>query len=109
MNVAAEPAEKVSWTLEKLVDELFLNLARKVKYHNQANDLMYRIPVSKPGPKFVINQSDLDPRVIKELQGCTDRGFQYALRQAVGRVFENIDFEYYQLSVARFLKVRIEP
>jgi hypothetical protein len=34
---------------------------------------------------------------------------QYVVAQAVGRIFENLDFEYYHLSIAKNLRVRFEP
>jgi hypothetical protein len=115
------------WTEEYLIDLLFLRLAsikesvcndkaqtlQVRKYYKQANDLMKWIPVSKPPPEFVINISDLTPRLIEELtQNITSKKknrISYVLTQAVGRLFENLDFDTCHLSIFRNLRVKFEP
>lgn len=122
------------WSIECTIDQLQLDLCRneeeimsitendgwgqrKVKtlivrkYYRQAKELMKWIPLTKPVPEFVINASDLSPEVIVELETRIDYPsiLNTILKQAVGRIFENIDFTYYHLSIARNLKVRIEP
>ena len=68
------------------------------------------IPIAKPAPKFIVNMSDLIPtRIIAELKALDKDGSQYVLKQAVGRVFENIDFRQYHLSIARNLEVVLKP
>jgi hypothetical protein len=111
------------WTTERILDELFLCLAGKReiisdkredgtviyyyrKYYHQALKLFKWIPIAKPSPKFVINVSDLTPKIIQELQHSTR--IRYVVTQAVGRIFENIDFRYHNLSIARNLCVRFE-
>jgi hypothetical protein len=115
-----------TWTTEYSVDQLFLDLVRVKegvsvdnggiilvrKYYRQARQLLYWIPVARlPSNEFVICVGDLSPRIIKEIESiiCTPTILRYVLTQAVGRIFENLDFEYYHLSVARNLRVRIEP
>lgn len=96
------------WTEERLIDELFLRLATipDRKYYNQALTLRKWIPISKPAPEFVVNMSDLTPRLIAELQALDD---SYTIvKLAVGRIFENIDSEQYHLSIASKLRVRID-
>ena len=69
------------WTIAHLTDELFLQLAKtKViinyngkqvstyKYYNQALRMWKWIPISKPKAKFIINISDLTPRIYCELK-----------------------------------------
>jgi hypothetical protein len=114
------------WTTEYSVDQLFLNLVKVKelissdngktilvhKYYRQARQLMYWIPVVRlPSNEFVICVSDLLPSIIKDIESIitTPTTLRYVLTQAVGRIFENLDFEYYHLSVARNLRVRIEP
>jgi hypothetical protein len=124
----------VVWSIECTVDELQRDLCRTTeeitisrnfyvngqmsvkklivrKYYRQARELMKWIPIAKPSPEFVINASDLSPKVIEELEvRISDPStFRYILKQAAGRVFENLDFDYYHLNVARNLRVRIEP
>jgi ABC-type uncharacterized transport system substrate-binding protein len=53
-----------------------------------------------------VNLSDLSSRVIAELK--TIENPEDILKQAVGRVFENIDEEQYHRSIASQLKVRLE-
>ena len=118
--------ETEKWTIERIVDELFLNLAHKTeiitieengrsipvkKYYRQAKDLMKWIPIAKPSPEFVINICHLTPKVRKEIESISSYrdDLQYVLTQAVGRIFENLDFGYYHLSIARNLRVRFEP
>jgi invasion protein IalB len=114
------------WTIECLIDQLFLNLCsikqtiindngRAVtirKYYALARNLMRWIPIARlPSNEFVINISDIRPAVRKEIESVANKHktLRYILTQAVGRIFENLDFEYYHLSVARNLRVRFEP
>jgi hypothetical protein len=123
-NSEGRNEQKEYWTTECLVDQLFLNLcsSRQTiindngrtftvgKYYSQAHRLMKWIPIAKPAPEFVINISDLKPEVRKEIESIIDSPMtlQYVLTQAVGRIFENIDLNYYHLSIARNLKVKFE-
>lgn len=76
---------EVVWTLERLTDELTLQLAaveeihgdnvRVRKYYAQASDLLYNIPIYRPALPFIINLSDLAERLVEELQECTKVGF----------------------------------
>ena len=127
----AKESEKVVdrnyWTTECAKDELFLNLARveetitkkgedniKIlrvkKYYRQARGLMRWIPIARPPPDFVINTSDLTPEVKQEIESLIPypKTLQEVTHDAVGRIFENLDFRYYHLSIARNLRVRFE-
>jgi hypothetical protein len=106
------------WTTERTLDELFLCLAGKRevipdkredgtiiyyrKYYHQALKLFMWIPIAKPLPEFVINVSDLSPKIIQELQQniTSNSTRRYVVIQAVGRIFENIDSRYHHLSIA---------
>jgi hypothetical protein len=96
-----------AWTLEYLKDALFWNLAFYPKYYEQAESLLYRIPVKVPPPSFKISLADLWDRVVVELENCTRRGRQYVLLGATERIFENVDHNYYHLSVKRKLVVEL--
>jgi hypothetical protein len=110
--------EQELWTTECLVDQLFLCLAG-TKEHITTNKNDGTIPVKKyysqarrlMKPQFIINISDLTPKIKSEIASIshTPTTLQYVLTQAAGRIFENLDFDYYHLSVARSLKVRFEP
>lgn len=96
-----------TWTLERLSDELFYQLAFYDHYYRQANELIHKIPICEPAPPFVIMLSDLSPRIKAELEGCKHKGRYYVLRKAAGRVFENIDYNYFHLSVKSRLIVEL--
>lgn len=111
------------WTSECLVDELFFSLVKVRecitnnkgrtihirKYYRRARDILKLIPISKPAPVFIINISDLPQRIIKEIERVTENDARaYILTQAVGRIFENIDFKRYHLSIAKNLRVGFE-
>ncbi|HEY9386336.1 MAG TPA: hypothetical protein VIP70_04805 [Nitrososphaeraceae archaeon] len=118
--------EEPEWTIECLIDEVFLNLAstketitnykgRTItvrKYYNQARQLMQWIPIAKPPPDFIINISDLTSSKLKEeIVNLVHhpKTMQHVITQGVGRIFENLDFDYYHLSIAKNLRVRFEP
>jgi hypothetical protein len=73
------------------------------KYYQQALSLRKWIPIARPAPEFVVNISDLSARIVAELKILDDS--QIVLKQAVGRIFENIDTCQYHLSIAQFLEV----
>jgi len=113
--------EREYWTEECLIDEAFLQLAgtkaivknggKRIsiyKYYNQAFRLRNWITIAKPTPEFIINISDLTPRIYAEIKALKKEGYEYVLKQAVGRIFENIDPRQCHLSIARKLKVRID-
>jgi hypothetical protein len=100
-------------TIERTVDELYLRLMKVDgnHYEKQASDLMYRIPVHKPTPVFEIKISDLNQQVKKELDDRWNykKEVDYILKEAIGRIFKNIDERYFLLSVKRLLQVRLIP
>jgi hypothetical protein len=112
------PIESVM-TVERLIDELTLHLAaveeihvennRVRKYYAQARALMYRIPVARPTPVFIISKADLTDGLVLELENCRNKDtLGYVLRSAVGRLFENLNYNYFHLSVAQSLVARLE-
>jgi hypothetical protein len=114
-----KPSIVERWSEECLIDELFLQLATTKsivshngmcgiivhKYYNHALALRRYIPIARPVPKFVVHLSDLSTRVIAELRCLEDP--QQVLKEAVGRIFENIDELQYHQSIARKLKVEL--
>lgn len=121
---ATEIFDFEQWTTACLTEELFLQLAcnkktavaqnrisRKYmmvtdyKYYRQALELRRWIPIARPAPKFVVYLSDLSTRVVAELRCLSDP--QDVLKQAVGRIFENIDERQYHQSIAGQLKVEL--
>ncbi|HEY6668206.1 MAG TPA: hypothetical protein VI033_03545 [Candidatus Nitrosopolaris sp.] len=98
-------------TIERTVDDLYICLenARDNKYEKEARNLIYRIPVHKPTPVFKIGISDINRQVKKELDDrwTNRKTIDYILKEAVGRIFGNIDERYFLLSVKRLLQVRL--
>lgn len=123
--VQASSAEQLAvpittiWTTECQIDELYRHLSiveevhgenvRFRKYLCQAEELIYRIPISRPIPPFIINLSDLPEWMVKQLESCNKRTLEYVVKSAVGRIFEAINLDYYTISVARSLQVKIQP
>lgn len=109
-------------TIEYLVDSLLLKLAatrefvvtsdgRGVtvrKYYHRALRLWRSIPVAKPVPEYIVNLVDLTPRIAIELKTLDKSDCNYVIKQAVGRIFENIHFKSYHMNIARRLKVRLD-
>jgi hypothetical protein len=78
------------------------------KYYNRAYHFL-KVGSFKPVPPFVINLSDLTRRLIKELYQLDEQDRKYVLKQAVGRIFEDINFELYHSSISRTLDVDLQP
>jgi hypothetical protein len=77
------------------------------KYPRLAAELGRWIPVARSPPEYVIYRLDLDERIRQELDEITaNDARQYVLKEVVGRIFENQNFERYHLSIASNLKVR---
>ncbi len=110
------------WTRAHLIDELFLQLASTkttvshngkeitiFKYYNRALLLIKPIVIAKSAKhtaEYVVNLSDLRPKIITELKTVDDS--QNLLKLAVGRIFENINAWLYHMSIARNLRVRLD-
>jgi hypothetical protein len=95
------------WSLERLKDELGSRLAVDEHYYQQVKDLIYKIPVCEPVPAFIVSVSDLSERIRTELEVSTKKGRYEVLRESVGRLFENIDYNYFHLSVKKRLIVEL--
>jgi len=119
------------WTTSKFKDEFFLNLVGVIdtntsvtdegpylsdrKYYVQAKRLIYWIPITKNKelvPPFVINLSDLTPKVSKELKEFiklnNEKEVNFLLKQIATKFFENINHDYTHDSVLPDLIVRLE-
>jgi 16S rRNA G966 N2-methylase RsmD len=106
-----------------LVDRLKQNLAtitihitgtdpRKIydirKYYNQAHNLL-KIGAYTPVPRFPVSVSDICPELLKELSVLDKNDRRFVLKQAVGRIFEDINSKLYHNSISRVLEVRLAP
>lgn len=109
------------WHFGYLIEVLFLQLAKikeilnyngkKVsisKYYNQALRMWKWIPLSKPKAKFIINISDLTPRIYCDLKNLDSYAAQYVLKESVRRIFENIDFKFYHEHIEDNLEVVLD-
>jgi len=88
------------------------NLGRGVPrrlYEEQARYKMYRAPIFHPPPVFVVYLKHLDDRLKQELSLLDRETKDFVMKEAIGRVLEQIDSRYYLLSVKPFLRWRLEP
>ena len=107
--------QKEYWTTQRLVDELFLCLVdfrdsmneNLRKYEDQAGYLIYRIPIYKPTPSFLISKKNLTDRLIQELESLDQYSRKKVLKDSADRIFEGINKRYYLLSVRSLLNVEL--
>ena len=92
--------------ISRLVDELALHLIRT--HRRQAQDLMYKIPVFKPTPVFLVHLSEIrDDKVKNELAKLDSSTREQVLHDSIGLVFESINEQYYNLGVRKLLRWEI--
>lgn len=110
MNVREKFCMLVGPTKEARMDDL-RNLGRGVNmrlYEEQARYKMYRIPVFRPPPDFVIYLKHLDDRVKRELASLEMETRDFVIREAIGRIFCQVDRRFFLLSVKSLLKWRLD-
>lgn len=112
-----------SFTIGGMIDDLYLSLVcskepvtnnskRTIlisKYYLRAWKLQRLISVGNPPPHYVINISDLTPKLVQALMELNDETKNFIVNLAIGRIFENINPRLYHLSVARRLRWNFEP
>jgi hypothetical protein len=76
-------------------------------YYDQAYR-MQNIGAFRPTPSFIIHLSDLTPKLIKEISELDNQTRGYVLRQAVGRIFEDLNSKLYHDSISKVLVVKLE-
>lgn len=101
-----------SWTTDRLIEELYLNLMCVYKgftrkYQEQVENLIYRIPVYKPTPVFYVEKRDLSYKIKSELRSLNDKSLDKVMKEAIGKIFENINERYFLLSVKKLLRWEI--
>ena len=87
------------------------NLGRGVRrrlYEEQARYKMYRIPIFRPPPIFVVHLKHLDDRLKQELSTLHSENKDDVMKEAIGRIFEQIDKRFFLLSVKPLLQWRLE-
>jgi hypothetical protein len=77
------------------------------KYYNQARGML-KIGAYEPVPLYVVDIADLSPKLIKELHSLDSEDRQFVLKQAAGRIFEDINPELYHNSISRVLWVEFQ-
>jgi hypothetical protein len=121
----------VFWSLAAIADELFISMMDvKVRfcmlvgskdvcarvdprlprrlYEEQAGYKMYRVPIFRPVPVFVVHLKHLDDRLKQELSSLDRENKDDVMKEAVGRICEGIDKRFYLQSVRPLLKWRLE-
>lgn len=106
-------ADKLAHELE-IFSEILDNDGIKVMtkpYQNQVEELIYRIPIFKPVPPFVVKKDDLSEkmqgRLVKFKRDSYPHEFAQVLKDSVGHLFENRNSYYYHRSVKQLLWVKI--
>lgn len=77
-------------------------------YEAQAKYKIYRIPVFRPPPDFVVHLKHLDYFVKKELASLDKETLDYVMKEAIGRLCEAVDKRYFLLRVKPLLRWRLE-
>jgi hypothetical protein len=112
-NVVYNSALYPNGVSEEIQEKYRQGIYYPFKYRDQARKLLYRIPVWKPTPSFIIYLSDLDIKVKEQLKDLkasyTKEDYQDIISSAIGRMYESINYVYFHLSVAGLVKWRIEP
>ena len=115
------------WSTEAIVDELTISMLDmktffclinrfdvnfstflRSLYEAQAKYKMYRIPVFRPPPVFVVYIKHLDFRLKKELASLDKETRDYVMKEAIGRICTVVDKRYFLLSVKPLLRWRFE-
>ena len=133
-NSPIEEQEQEQWSDSYLVDNLKQHLATvELSKSKIPTDLLYapndkfnsnfclisnrhyvnqcfhylKIGILSPIPEFLISLSDLSPKLVKELAILDKKTREFVLKQAVGRIFEDINAKLYHNSISRVLKVEV--
>jgi hypothetical protein len=77
-------------------------------YEEQARYKMYRIPVFRPPPVFVVYLKHLDEGLKKELSNLDRESKDFVMKEAISRIFEQVDKRFFLLSVKPLLRWRFE-
>ena len=109
------------WLTSYLIDHLKQHLATYTEvitnkegktaevriYYEQAFQLL-KIGAYKPAPPYIIQFSHLTSRLQTELDQLDDIDRIYVLKQAVSRIFEDINLELHHSSISHVLRVVLQ-
>ena len=111
-NVVYNPALYPNGVSEEIQEKYRKGINHPFKYRDQARKLLYRIPIDKPTPYYIIHLSDLDRKVkqqLKDLEASYSKeDYEDVISSAVDRIFESVNRVYFHLSVAGLVKWKIE-
>ena len=74
-------------------------------YYKAYHYLKLGLFLKKDAPPFKISLSHLSPEILFELHQLDEKDRIYVLKQAVGRIFEDINFDLYHDSISANLEV----
>jgi hypothetical protein len=74
-------------------------------YYKAYHYLKLGLFLKKDAPPFKISLSHLSPPILYELKQLNDKDRKFVLKQAVGRIFEDINFNLYHDSISANLEV----
>jgi hypothetical protein len=77
-------------------------------YEEQARYKMSRIPIFQAPRVFVVYLKHLDERLKRQLSSLDRESKDFVMREAIGRIFEQIDKRFYLLSAKRLSRWRLE-
>jgi hypothetical protein len=77
-------------------------------YEQQAIYKMYRMPIYRPPPVFVVHLKHLDYRLKQELAKLDKWSKDHVMKEAIGRIYEHVDRSFYFLSAKPLLEWRLE-
>jgi hypothetical protein len=77
-------------------------------YEQQAIYKMYRMPIYRPPPVFVVYLKHLDYRLKQEIAKLDKWSKDYVMKEAIGRIFKHVDRRFYFLSAKPLLEWRLE-
>lgn len=121
-NSNSNSEEQEYWTTNYIIEELKYELGiftdyiknedgefvEGRKYYDLAKYLQYRISVYRPVPFFRISLSDLSEKLKQELSSLHRETLVYVLKEAVARIFEDIDArQYHTNSISSLLEVQL--
>jgi hypothetical protein len=74
-------------------------------YYKAYHYLKLGLFLRKDAPPFKVSLSHLSPEIIYELNQLSEKDRKFVLKQAVGRLFEDINFDMYHNSISANLEV----